>query len=134
MLFEGLDPDRARVFAASWLPAWTGNDPQRLLSFYAQDAFYLDPALPRGIEGHDALRGYFTKLLQRFPDWVWSQTGSAPLQGGFLNKWRATVPTQRGVVEISGVCSVELTDGLIVRNEVYFDRSTLLETLRQGQT
>lgn len=25
--FDGVDPEQARQFAARWLPAWTGNDP-----------------------------------------------------------------------------------------------------------
>ena len=38
----------ARAFAEQWLPAWTGNDPERLASFYSDDTFYLDPAIPAG--------------------------------------------------------------------------------------
>ena len=39
----GFSPEQARQFCAAWLPAWTGNDAERLASFYAEDAFYLDP-------------------------------------------------------------------------------------------
>lgn len=124
--FEGLNQEQAREFASRWLPAWTGGDPSRLLTFYAEDAFYLDPAVPSGLHGHAALRDYFSKLLRRFPDWTWEQIDSAPLSGGFLNKWRATIPVADRVVEIVGVCTVELQNGLIVRNEVYFDRTELL--------
>ena len=28
--FEGLDAAEASAFASEWLPAWTGNDPERL--------------------------------------------------------------------------------------------------------
>jgi hypothetical protein len=30
----------AKRFAEKWLPAWTGNDPEWLASFYSEDAFY----------------------------------------------------------------------------------------------
>jgi len=40
--------EAARAFAARWLPAWTGNDPERLVAFYAPGATYIDPAVPRG--------------------------------------------------------------------------------------
>lgn len=93
-VFDGLTPEQAREFAARWLPAWTGNDPERLASFYTDDAFYCDPAIP--------------------------------LEDGFLNVWHARVPADEGDVEFEGVCTVQMRDGLIRRNEVYFDRTALL--------
>ena len=124
--FSGMSTAEARAFADLWLPAWTGNDPSHLLSFYTDDAFYADPAIPRGVQGHDALLAYFTRLLRRYPDWTWVQIGSIPLEGGFLNQWRARIPLGDGVVEIDGVCTVQLRDDLIARNVVHFDRSLLL--------
>ena len=114
------------------MPAWSGNQPERLISFYAADAFYRDPAVPNGIEGRDALLDYFRVLLQRFPTWVWRQTAATPMEGGFLNHWHATIPLER-TVEARGVCTVVITDGLIVRNEVFFDRSDLLAALAESR-
>src|SRR5262245_60518782 len=87
--FIGSSREEARRFAAAWLPAWTGNDPARLLSFYAEDAFYLDPAVPKGLRGHEQLRPYFEKLLARNPNWQWTQVEALPMENGFVNKWRA---------------------------------------------
>lgn len=123
--FTGLDPAAARAFAEVWLPAWTGNDPARLASFYTDDAFYLDPAVPTGLRGREALLAYFTRLLRRYPAWVWTQRDSIPMADGFVNLWHASVPTPSGTKEIDGVCLVALRDGRIFRNEVYFDRSLL---------
>jgi len=39
-VFEGFSVEAARRFADAWLPAWTGNEPERLLEFYADDTFY----------------------------------------------------------------------------------------------
>lgn len=125
-MFEGLTEDEAREFASRWLPAWTGNDPQRLASFYTDDAVYLDPAVPSGVEGKEALIAYFTKLLARYPDWVWTNVRAIPIEDGFLNVWHASIPVPDGAIECEGVCTVQLRDGLIYRNEVYFDRSRLL--------
>jgi hypothetical protein len=130
--FRGLTESEAREFASRWLPAWTGNDPQRLASFYTEDAFYCDPAVPDGIEGRAALLGYFTRLLARYPDWVWTNVGAVPIEDGFLNRWHARVPAQDRDVEFDGVCTVQLRDGLIRRNEVYFDRTPLLAAARPG--
>lgn len=51
--FLGYDAEQAARFAAVWLPAWTGNDPQRLASSYREDAFYSDPHVPAGIRGRE---------------------------------------------------------------------------------
>ncbi|KAA2284285.1 nuclear transport factor 2 family protein [Arenimonas fontis] len=125
-----LTADEARRFAERWLPAWTGNDPERLLQFYSDDALYLDPGVPQGVRGKPALREYFRRLLARNPDWVWRQIEGIPMEGGFLNKWLARIPVGDTVLDIVGVCFVQLDDaGKIRRNEVYFDRAPLLAEL-----
>jgi hypothetical protein len=128
--FEGLGADGARRFAERWLPAWTGNDPERLVSFYTDDVFYRDPAIPAGVRGRPALLAYFARLLSHNPRWVWRHVGSIPMAGGFLNQWQATIPVGSRVVEASGVCTVQLREGLICSNQVFFDRSGLLAALR----
>lgn len=117
----------ARQFADKWLPAWSGNNPELLASFYAEDAFYLDPGIPDGVKGKANLLAYFRKLLANNPNWVWTQIEGIPLEDGFLNKWRAEIPVGSVMLEIVGVCLVQLDDaGKIRRNEVYFDRAELL--------
>jgi ketosteroid isomerase-like protein len=37
----------AAEFAQRWLPAWTGNDPERLAAFCSDDALYVDPGIDR---------------------------------------------------------------------------------------
>jgi hypothetical protein len=119
----------ARGFAERWLPAWSGNRPELLTSFYTDDAYYSDPAIPQGVRGREALLAYFRRLLGHNPDWVWTHRGSIPLADGFLNEWHASIPVGEGRVEVDGVCTVQLRAGLIYRNEVYFDRSELLAAL-----
>ena len=125
-----LDELQAREFASRWLPAWTGNEPERLAAFYSEDAFYLDPGVSDGLHGRPALLAYFRKLLAANPEWTWTQVEGIPLRDGFLNKWQAVIPAGVGSVTVIGVCFVQLDDaGLIRRNEVYFDRSPLLAAL-----
>ena len=126
VVFQGLTAEEAREFAGRWLPAWTGNDPERLVSFYTDDAFYCDPAIPQGVEGRAALLGYFRRLLAHYPDWEWTNVRAIPLEDGFLNVWHARVPVDGGEVEFEGACTVQLRDGRICRTEVYFDRTALL--------
>ena len=125
-LDAALDAEQARKFAERWLPAWSGNRPELLASFYTDDVYYSDPARQDGVRGRDALLAYFRKLLARNPDWVWTHRGSIPLADGFLNLWHASIPAGARRVEIDGVCTVQLRGGRIYRNEVFFDRSPLL--------
>jgi SnoaL-like domain len=129
--FLGHDSEQAALFAAAWLPAWSGKDPRRLASFYTRDTFYSDPRVPQGIRGREALTVYLQRLLARYPDWVWTQTASTPMRDGFVNYWQAFIPTGRGELTLAGVCLVELRDGLIARNQVFFDRSALLDAIRE---
>ena len=129
MHFHGMNADDARAFAENWLPAWTGNRPELLASFYTLDAVYSDPAIPKGARGREALLAYFSKLLARNPEWVWVHRGSIPMQDGFLNLWHASIPVGERTVEAEGACTVQLRDGLIYANHVFFDRSELLHAL-----
>jgi len=117
----------AKQFAEKWLPAWSGNNPERLADFYSDDAFYFDPGIPNGVQEKNNLLAYFRKLLSVNPHWIWTQIEGIPMEDGFLNKWRAQIPVGPVMLEIVGVCFVQLNDaGKIRRNEVYFDRSLLL--------
>ena len=122
--------EEAREFASRWLPAWTGNEPEKLAGFYSDDVLYLDPVIPKGVRGKDQLIAYFRKLLAQNPDWVWTQGEPIPMEGGFLNKWLAKIPVGDKVIECIGVCFVQFdSQGKIKRNEVYFDRTDLVSEI-----
>ena len=122
-----MNKEEAKEFAARWLPAWTGNDPEKLAGYYSEDCFYLDPSIPDGVSGKQNLIRYFKKLLSQNPDWVWTQLEPIPMEGGFLNKWLAKIPVGDKIIECVGVCFLQFDEhGKIRRNEVYFDRSELL--------
>jgi|SRR5664279_2229079 len=117
----------AKKFAEKWLPAWSGNNPELLASFYSEDAFYLDPSIPGGVKGKSELLKYFRKLLANNPNWIWTQIEGIPMEDGFVNKWLAKIPVGPVTLDIIGVCLVQLDSaGKIRRNEVYFDRNGLL--------
>lgn len=118
-------------FCRRWLAAWTGNQPHALLSFYADDACYRDPAHPAGLKGREQLERYFVKLLAANPSWTWQPLEIVPTAAGCALKWRATIPTQGSTIVEEGLDLVEIRDGKITRNEVYFDRAALLAALSQ---
>lgn len=117
----------AILFSKRWLPAWTGNHPELLASFYSLDAYYWDGSIKDGLHGREAILGYFRKLLRQNPDWIWTQIDAVPMEGGFLNKWHATIPVGSKIIECVGVCTVEMKGGLISRNETYFDKSEWIQ-------
>ena len=122
-----MSPAAAAQFAQRWLPAWTGDDPQRLAAFYSDDALYVDPGIPAGARGKVELLAYFRKLLANNPNWVWTQLEAIPMEDGFLNKWLAKIPVGAKTLDVVGVCLVQLDAARkIRRNEVYFDRTELL--------
>lgn len=134
MQFAGMSAEEARAFAEKWLPAWTGNQPERLVGFYTDDAFYRDPAIPEGVRGRPALLAYFTELLSLNPRWVWRHRGSTPIRDGFLNRWHASIPVGDRTLEAVGVCTVQMREGRIYSNEVFFDRSELLDAIRGARS
>jgi hypothetical protein len=114
-------------FASKWLPAWTGNRPAELAAFYAEDAFFLDPGRPLGIQGKEQLLAYFTKVTGNNPTWVWTLVEAIPIEYGFLGKLAARIPVGEKIVECVGLCFLQFDSaGKIKRNEIYFDRTELI--------
>jgi hypothetical protein len=125
--------EEAREFTNRWLPCWTGNKPEKLLEFYNDEAFFLDPGRPAGIKGKDQLTVYFTKVLGHNPTWIWTQLEPIPLEGGFMNRLQARIPVgDRVVVECTALCFLQFDgQGKIRRNEIYFDRTELIREINK---
>lgn len=70
-----LTPQIAETIAQEWLDAWNNHDLEAIMSHYAEDIVFYSPVIqrllndPTGcVKGKTALRAYFTKGLQAFPD------------------------------------------------------------------
>ncbi len=70
-----LSTETAHLFAREWVEAWNSHDLERILSHYSDDVVVTSPvlaslmSLPSGtIEGKAALRQYFSRGLQAFPN------------------------------------------------------------------
>lgn len=118
-------------FCNRWLPTWGGDRPNELIDFYSDDALYFDPANKAGLRGHEEILPYFKKLLSANPKWKWEPVEVYSTDLGFVAKWRATIPVGTETVVEDGMDIVEVKHGKITRNEVYFDRSALLDALRK---
>ena len=117
-------------FCNPWLVAWTGNKPEKLIEFYSEDAFYLDPAKPKGLKGREEIFRYFKKLLAANPNWIWEGVEVFPTKKGFTAKWKATIPVGTKVIIEYGMDIVEVENGKIKRNEVYFNTSNLISAFK----
>jgi hypothetical protein len=124
----------AQEFCRKWLPAWTGNQPETLIEFYSDNAVYVDPANKDGLRGRDQILQYFKKLLATNPDWRWEALEIYPTDLGFIGKWKATMPVGSETIVENGMDIVEIKTSRITRNEVYFDRSRLIEAKRKLKT
>ena len=118
-------------FCGRWLPTWTGNKPDDLIEFYSNNAFYSDPANKHGLKGRGQILPYFRKLLAANPNWKWEPIQVYPTDLGFVIMWKAKIPVGAESITERGMDIVEIEHGKITRNEVYFDRSNVLEALRK---
>jgi len=63
---------------------------------------------------------YFKKLLAANPNWKWETIELFPTQLGFVVKWKASIPVRRATITEFGIDIVDMEEGRITRNEVYF--------------
>jgi hypothetical protein len=121
-------------FCSKWLPAWKVNKPNDLIEFYSDNALYIDPANKQGLRGRSQILPYFRRLLAANPNWNWEPVEVLATDLGFVAKWKVTIPIGTQLITEYGMDIVEIERGRITRNEVYFDRSSILEALRRRKS
>lgn len=127
-----MNSKEAEDFCIRWLSSWTGNQPERLIGFYGEDAFYSDPTARKGLQGKNKILSYFKILLRNNPNWVWTHEEIIPNEKGFVLKWKARIPVKETEIVEYGMDIVEVSEEKIVRNEVYFDTRKLMENIRNS--
>ena len=77
-----LREDQAREFADHWVKAWNSHDLDRIMSHYEDDVVLVSPVAakmlgdPSGrVAGKTALRSYFERGLEMYPNLVIQTTG-----------------------------------------------------------
>ena len=118
-------------FCEEWLSSWTGNQPNKLLSYYTDDALYVDPANKTGLQGHNQILPYFERLLRVYHDWKWTPIEVFPTERGAIVKWRCEIRVGKEIIEEIGLDIVEFRERKITRNEVYFDRTRLMAAVER---
>ncbi|MGY5854559.1 MAG: nuclear transport factor 2 family protein [Candidatus Thorarchaeota archaeon] len=128
-----MNKDELFEFCRKWLATWTGNQPDKLIKFYTDDALYIDPANKEGLKGHDEILRYFERLLAVYEEWVWQPIEVFPIETGVIVKWKCTIPVGQDIIDEVGMDIVELDGKKITRNEVYFDRTRLIAALEKSK-
>jgi hypothetical protein len=125
-----VDKATLEAFCDAWFDAWSGDRPDLLASFYAEDCRYVDPARPRGIQGRAELRRYFGRLLAANPAWSWRRERLDPVDGGFSVTYHARIllPDDE-TLDLKGMDLVLLRGREITVNEVHFDMAAWLHRL-----
>ena len=117
------------LLATKFLDAWTSQDVEAVLAVYTDDLRYRDPNTRGEIVGAAAFRRYLTRLFALWQmSWSLREVHIGPDGTGAV-LWRATMRRVGSgeTVHVEGMDLVQLRDGRVARNEVYFDR-TLLAT------
>ena len=70
-----MTPDETTAFAHDWVAAWNSHDLERIMSHYSEDVELTSPLVSRilgegqhTVRGKVALRAYFKRGLEAFPD------------------------------------------------------------------
>jgi hypothetical protein len=126
-----MDKEELTEFCTEWLAAWTGNDPDTLLSYYDDNALYSDPAHRDGLRGKKEIHRYFVKLLDVYRDWRWKPIEVFPISSGAIVKWECEIRVQHEIIHEIGLDIVEISNNKITRNEVFFDRTRLVASIEK---
>jgi hypothetical protein len=129
-----MEQEKAKEFCNQWLPAWTGNKPELLISFYSDDAFYSDPFIPKGLKGKEKILAYLKNFISFYPDWKYEHVEIFPTENGFTLKWKVSLPFKNDTVVDYGLDIVEISNDKIIRNEVYFDTARLLKAIKENRS
>lgn len=107
-------------FNKRWLKAWSDKNVAELAMFYAEDAVFLDPLVPGGLRGRDALRAYFTKLFAETPPMHYEPHEVWATHDGYCGRWYCTTNLPDGTKNyLRGFDLVVMKGDEIALNEVY---------------
>jgi ketosteroid isomerase-like protein len=130
-----MNNDKMSQLAELILDAWNSQDVERVVACYTVDMIYLDPNLQDAVRGSQDFRRYLSKL---FATWQmnWKLKEAFLFEGGngCTVMWHATIqkPGSDKMVDFDGMDLVKVRNGLVERNEVYFDRVVLLPLMEAG--
>jgi steroid delta-isomerase-like uncharacterized protein len=130
--------DRERLMS-DYLAAWNARDPERIASFFAEDAVYDDRGAGAVARGPEEISAHAARVHSAFPDLHFELVRAAHGDEFTAGEWRSRM-THRGeidglaptgrVVESAGVDVATLDDdGRIVHLASYYDGAEIMRDL-----
>jgi hypothetical protein len=112
----------AADFAAEWIEAWNSHDLDRILSHYAEEVEFFSPFAARLLDapggllrGREALRDYFTRGFDVYPDLRFELYGALAGASSIAIHYRSVA--DREAIEVVDLAP----DGLIHRSAAHYD-------------
>ncbi|NIR80288.1 MAG: nuclear transport factor 2 family protein, partial [Gemmatimonadetes bacterium] len=124
-------------FATGWIEAWDSRDVDRILTYYADDAFYEDvPTVENGwgeaTRGHAMIREALVQMFEEMPDLGFELVSASGAGDRMVVEWIMTGTRYldyTGGFSIRGVSVVTLEEGRIAAVSDYYDAHLLLVQL-----
>lgn len=121
-----LSPD---AFGKRWTDAWNSHDADRILTYYAEDAFYEDvPNVENGwdvpLRGHEMIHDAVVKTFQDMPDLEFGFVSASGAGDRMVVEWTMTGTRYRdftGRFSTRAVSVIKLTGDKIVWQRDYYD-------------
>jgi ketosteroid isomerase-like protein len=108
---------------------WNSHDPAQVVSLFAPDGTYRDPAVPEGLKG-EAIGEYVRQLIAMMPDLSFEIISLvATGEHGAVAEWLMHGNVSAGEIALPGADFFELVGDHIQAIHGYFDQSTLSEQL-----
>jgi steroid delta-isomerase-like uncharacterized protein len=130
-----IDPKFLEEWAASYLAAWNGHDPEGIALLCTEDVVWIDPALAAPAHGRAGVRGFAEAMFTAFPDFHVEEPGPAfisthgpcalgpyRLTGTMLGPWEPSNFAPTGArIEVAGIDEWTFRDELMSRYTTYYD-------------
>lgn len=132
------EQDNVRI-AQEAFDAWNAHDPKRVVALHDEQFVMESDTLPAPMRGQEAERHFVEMYLQAFPDLHFTVEQVLASGDYVVTRWHA-IGTHRGELMgipatnrrgegIHGCTVIEVKNGKIVREWLYWDSATLLRQL-----
>ena len=124
------------MFSRRLLDAWNSKDPSQVVALYSPQGVRHQHAMPEArLEGHVAIGQMVAALMHSTPDFALTELGNVSHgdRETLQWSWDGTVQNDLGdlpgrgqEIHLRGVSVFQLSGGLVVHEDVYWDAATLL--------
>ena len=124
--------DAKTSYMSQALSAWSTHDPDKVISFYTDDAVYEDVAFGEVNHGKTELRKFAAELFEEVPDIKLEVTSSSTYNGRGYVEWIFS-GTDKGIYKtgkkfsVRGASVFEMRGGKCASNKDYYNAATIMQ-------